>query len=122
MFVALVPFAQLTEIELEELRNFVVGVAKCSKRPIDRMIKNAREEHKSSREREQQKHRTRSNTDYRPSLLVPEPDAEWIPQMQALNEVISKNASKLRLRNVDAGAALHRLATVPGTHAFKNGN
>jgi hypothetical protein len=121
-FISLVPFAQLREDEIETLRNFVVGAAKCGKSAINKMIKEAKAEDKAKRQQEKQRHTTNTEADYRPSLLVPEPDAEWIPQMQVLNEVISKNASKLRLRSVDAGTALHRLATVPGTHAFKNGN
>jgi hypothetical protein len=74
--------------ELEILRNLVNRKTGVMKRALDARTKQLREEQQVARLREEHQRRLAERVDSRPQLDAPPPDAEWLPQMAALNEIL----------------------------------
>jgi hypothetical protein len=74
--------------ELEILRNLVSRKTGLMKRALDARTKQLREEQQAAQLREEYQRRLAERVDPRPQLDAPPPDAEWLPQMAALNEIL----------------------------------
>jgi hypothetical protein len=118
-FVRLVLAADVDPDEIEELRSIAAVCSGVGKRILSAMLKQARSD-QNAREREEQRERElATRQDPRPRLPAPLPEAEWIPQMAALNEVLSKIAApEPPMRDVEGFVVQVRNRRTPKTHAF----
>jgi hypothetical protein len=117
--IALDLLAALDEEEWELLRNEIAERTGINKRTIDKQRKKAREQQSAKRRQEAQTRRLAERTDPRPRIDVPNHDAEWLPQMQVLNDSLQQPLSKLPpLRDIDRDTSLVRKRHIPNTHAF----
>jgi hypothetical protein len=105
----------------ERLRAYVATRAGIGRRELNRLLKIAAQQRAAKRRQEAKDRRARERTDPRPQIPRPEDDAEWLPQMDALNSVIGKStAPHPASRDIDNGAAKTRKIAVPKTHAFRH--
>ncbi len=89
-FVRLALCADLDADQLERLRDLTAQRAGVGKRAIDRKLKAATQEQRRQLQQEEQNRRTAERQDPRPRIEVPNTNAEWLPHMQVLNEVLGK--------------------------------
>ena len=116
-FVRLALTGDLGEDEIEELRNIAHRRTGINKRTLDNKLKSARQRVASEEARQVAERRTAERQDPRPQLPVPLSDAEWLPTMQAVNDVLGRNcATEPPTRNVDHCVALVRARRVPSLH------
>jgi hypothetical protein len=80
--------AELDAIELDALRRYVAERAKEGLLAIRQQLKAALEQQRRLREREERDRRIAERRDPRPQIPAPPENAEWLPQMQALNDVL----------------------------------
>ncbi len=119
IFMKLAIAADLNEEEIEGLCNLVANRSGVHKRTITAMLKAAQRDHTTSHERQQRERRLAERQDPRPMINAPSDDAPWLPQMEALNDVIGKSiAAHPAVRDIDGVAALTMRIAVPATHAF----
>jgi hypothetical protein len=119
IFLEMIPHTHFDIGEQERLRKYVAERAEMGVREIDRLLKIAALERADKRKQEARERRARARTDPRPQIPRPDKDAEWLPQMDALNSVISKStAPHPASRDIDDVAARTREISVPKTHAF----
>jgi hypothetical protein len=122
-FIDLVVNADLSDVELEELRNLAAGRSGIGKRTITSMLKAARQGRTALREQEERRRRLVERCDPRPLIGVPAWDAPFLPQMATLNEVIGSSvAARPPVRDIDGVMTRARKLAVPGTHAFTDAN
>jgi hypothetical protein len=118
-FVRVALAGELGDDEVETLRNIAALRTGIGKRAIDRKLKAAREEHKRQHAREERERRTAECADPRPQITVPAPDAPWLPQMQALNEVLGKcEKCEPPMRDIDGVVTVVRVRRMPNLHAL----
>jgi hypothetical protein len=92
-------------------------------RAIARQIKKARQAKIEERAKEARELRIAERTDPRPMLPVPAPDAPWLPEMAAYNEVLGKSRDRIPpARNINGDTARVQRMAIEGTHAFVNAN
>jgi hypothetical protein len=114
LFVRLVLTADINPAEVEQLRNLVHGRAGIGKRPLDVMLKKARERQAAAEATAARERQFTERQDPRPFIPVPPPDAEWLPQMNTINEVLGKCLAIVPpLRDADRMCAQDRTITVP---------
>ena len=119
IFIEMIPHTDFNIGEQECLRKYVAERAEMGLREIDRLLKIAAQERAAKRKQEERERRARARTDPRPQIPRPDKDAEWLPQMDALNSVISKStAPHPASRDIDGVAVKTRKIAVPKTHAF----
>jgi hypothetical protein len=119
VLIEMIPNADFDIGDEERSRTYVAERAGIGRREINRLLKIAAEQRAAKRRQEKKERRARLRTDPRPQIPRPYEDSEWLPQMGALNSVISKStAPHPASRDVDAGAAKTRKIAVPMTHAF----
>jgi hypothetical protein len=122
-FIDLAVVADLSEQELEELRDLVAKLSGTGKLAIKTMLKAAQKKHVAERAEHARKRRASERSDPRPLILRPTIDAPWLPQMQILNEVLGSSPARIPpARNIDDDIARARQLRVPHTHAFTNAN
>ena len=123
-FVELVAHAQLTEAELDTLKDLVALRAGCGKRPINKMVKDALTQEQIKQRNERRERRIAENTDSRQWMTAPDSEAPWLPQVDVINEVLTTQEEPLfpHIREPDGTFSLSDLAAAPGTHAFQGGN
>jgi hypothetical protein len=122
-FIGLAVLADLSEQELEELRDLVVKLSGTGKLAIKTMFKAAKNDHAAQRAEHARKHRASVRSDPRPLIFRPTVDAPWLPQMQILNEVLGASPARIPpARNIDDDVTRARQLRVPNTHAFTNAN
>lgn len=92
-FVALASSGDFDADEIECLRDLAADRAGVGKRAIDRKLKAAQEEKHARRAAEERQARAAARTDPRPQLQAPPSDAEWLPQMTALNDVLAASTA-----------------------------
>ena len=119
--------ADLRADENEELIAAASRVSGIGTRAIGKRLADERAEHAARRIQAEASRRAAERDDPRPSLEAPLPDAEWLPVMAALNEVLGKSpAPEPPMRDADGYlvaitersiASLHLLtsASVDGT-------
>jgi hypothetical protein len=117
VFVRLALHADLAADEVEELRNVAAERAKVGKRAIEERLKAARQEQARQRAREELDRRIAEGRDPRPQLPAPADKAEWLPQIQAIDEVLS-NVSALEppMRDDEGFVEAVHVRRVRGTH------
>jgi len=75
-------------------------------RAIARQIKKARQAMATEKAKEARELRIAERTDPRPMLPVPAPDAPWLPEMAAYNEVLGKSTDRIPpARNINGDTA-----------------
>ena len=118
-FVRLALAADLSSGEQEEIRNSVSQRTGITKTSVSDTLKAAKQEQAQQRAREEQHRRAAERQDPRPQIDAPPPDAPWLPQMQALNDVLGKStALEPPARDIDGVIAQVRVRRVPNMHAL----
>jgi hypothetical protein len=117
LFVRLVLAGDLAEDAIERLRNIASRISGAGKRSLDAKLKRARQESGATTAREERERRFAERRDPRPQIPLPPPDAEWLPQMRALNDVLgASRAPEPPMRNVDTFVAELRSKSIPSLH------
>jgi hypothetical protein len=89
------------------------------KRALDAKLKAARKEQDTRSRQEAHDRRAADRQDPRPQILAPPADAPWIPQMQALNDVLGvSDAPEPPMRDIDGVMAEVRARCIPNMHAL----
>jgi hypothetical protein len=92
-------------------------------RAIARQIKKARQAMAAEKAKDARELRIAERTDSRPMLPVPPPDAPWLPEMAAYNEVLGKSRDRIPpARNINGDTARVQRMAIEGTHAFVSAN
>jgi hypothetical protein len=116
-FVQSVLASDLTEDQIEELRNLVHDRSGINKRTLDSRLKGARKEEAARRARKEAERLIAERQDPRPQLPVPASDAEWLPTMQTVNEVLGSScAAEPPMRNTNSSVVLVRGRHVLSLH------
>jgi hypothetical protein len=111
--------ADTTPVETEELRDLVAKLSGVNKRTIDRTLKEALNEQRKQKIADEQERRLAERRDPRPQVDVPDYDAESLPRMELLDNVLSaSNAVEPPLRGIDLDGTEKRMLIIPKTHAF----
>jgi hypothetical protein len=119
LFVRLALAADLGADEQERLRDLACQRAGLGKRAMNEMLKAARAEQAKQQAREDRDRRAAERTDPRPQIPAPAPDAPWLPQMQALNDVLgTSNAPEPAMRTVEGYATMIHVRRVPTMHTL----
>jgi hypothetical protein len=118
-FVKLALASDLSDEEIEKLRNFAAQRSGTGTRTIARSLKAAQQQHAAQRKQQQRERRFAERQDPRLAISSPEEDAPWLPQMDALNDVIgASTATHPSARDIDGVAAFDGQIAVPETYAF----
>ncbi len=122
VFVRLALIADLGADELEELRNLTADKAGVGKLAIKRKLRDAMDLQRLQRAEEERNRRAAKRRDPRPQIPAPEPDAPWLPQMEALNDVLGKSRDlEPPARDIDGVMVQVRVRRVPNMHALSPG-
>jgi len=113
--------ADLSDEEIEALRNEAAKRSGINKRTITQMLRTALRELASKRRHEAQQRKFAEHNDPRPRIDVPNKDAEFIPQINVLDEVIvASPAGHPTTRDIEGHGAFAGKIAVPNMHAFSN--
>jgi hypothetical protein len=116
-FVQLVLAGDLGVDEVEDLRNLAHERSGINKRTIDRKLHADRQATKAQQAQQHRDRRLAERRDPRRQLHVPATDAEWLPVMHAINEVLGKSdAAEPPTRNANKYVALVRSRHVSSLH------
>jgi hypothetical protein len=119
LFVRLVLAGEIDDVEIEYLIELTAKRAGVGKLPVKRKLKAAREEQKRMRRQEAEQRRAAERLDPRPRLIVPDPAAEYLPQMAALNDVLGKcEDPEPPCRNDDGVVTVVRNRRIPLLHTL----
>jgi hypothetical protein len=114
LYVQLVMTADLTHAEIQRLRTLASKGSGVGLRALDKMLKEARAGAAGRAEHEKRERQMAERNDPRPHVPAPADNAEWLPQMQTLNEVIGNSAAEIPpLRDANRGCTEFRAITVP---------
>jgi hypothetical protein len=117
IFVRLALAADLDPEQLEQLSHLTAQRSGAGKRPIDRKLKAAQTAHAKQRAEEERNRQAAERRDPRPRLAAPAANAEWLPQMATLNEVLGKCRKPLPpARDMDAEACRLKQRLIPRLH------
>jgi hypothetical protein len=117
LFVRLVFAGDLGEDAIERLRNIASRISGAGKRSLDAKLKRARQQRAAATILEERERRLAERKDPRPEIPLPPPDAEWLPQMRLLNDVLgTSRASEPPMRNVEGFAVEVRSKSIPSLH------
>jgi len=101
-FVKMLPLADLTADEDQRLRELAAKRAGIATRPMGTKIKHARAKHAQQRAAAEQDRAAATRTDRRLQLYAPAPDAERLPVLDALDEVLcAVDEPEPPMRNLD---------------------
>jgi hypothetical protein len=89
LFVNFVVAGDLDEDEVERLRDVVSNRTGIGKRALNAKLKRARQEHVARQSRGERERRLADRTDPRPRLAAPPPDAERLPILTAIDDVLA---------------------------------
>lgn len=119
LFARLVPLSEITPAEKEEIRDVVSKRSGTGKRTLDQQIKQKERERAVIRQQDIHDRRNAERLDRRPQISAPLPDAPWLPQMDALNEVLGgSRAHEPPMRDIDGVITQIRVRRVPDMHAL----
>ena len=90
-FIRLALTADLTPVDIERLRDIVHSRDGIGKRPLDAMLKAAKETAAAKIAAASRECQLAQRQDRRAFIEAPMPDAEWLPQMTTINEVLGKS-------------------------------
>ena len=114
LFVRCVLYGDLGEDEIEQLRDRASKITGAGKRSLDAKLRRTRKEYAGRQAEEQRNQRIAERRDPRPQIPLPAPDAEWLPQMQVLNDVL-RNAPTA-MRNTALFTAQVHTRHIPSLH------
>jgi len=108
-FVRLVLGGDLDEDEVEDLRNLASERSDITRTTLGRKLKYALQASNARRATQERDRQLAERQDPRPQLQVPTADAEWVPCMRTINDVLGSNhADEPPMRNPDNLVALVR--------------
>jgi hypothetical protein len=115
--------ADLDSTEEEGLINYAKDRSGIGVRSIGRNLKKARQTHNKEKADAERQRRLAERNDPRPMIEAPTPDAPWLPEMDALNEIHSASADRIPpVRNINLEATLARRIAFANLHAFSSAN
>jgi hypothetical protein len=118
-FVQLVLAGDLNEEEIEELRDLAHNKSGINKRTLDKKLKNARQAADAQRTQQERDHRLAERLDPRPQIAAPAKDAEWLPTMTLINEVLANSrAPEPPMRDFDGYVTEVRSRPFQGLHVL----
>jgi hypothetical protein len=118
-FVRLVLAGDLDEDEVEELRNIAHEISRINKRTLDAKLKAARQKAAGNKARQEDERRLAERQDPRPQIRAPRADAPWNPEMDVLNQVLSKiTEPEPPMRNIDGVVVQVRIRPTLNMHIF----
>jgi hypothetical protein len=119
VFVRVALAADLDAVALNELMNLAAARSGIGKRALQAMLKGERATRQKEREREEQARRQAERRDPRPQISAPPSNAEWLPQMQLLNDVLGTSRdAEPPARDIDGVAVQVRVRRLPNMHAL----
>lgn len=102
MFVRLALAGDLSDDEIEKITATVSQVSGSGTRAIKKRLAAERAQHAERRRHAEADRRAAERNDPRPSIDAPVPDAEWLPVMTTLNEVLGESrAAEPPMRDAD---------------------
>lgn len=117
IFVRSVLAGDLSTDETEQLRDVASQLAGVTKRAIMGRLKQERGERDAARAEEERTRGIVERRDPRPRVPAPASDAEWLPQMQLLNEVLGTvSSAEPPMRDLDGYVIKVQARRVPGLH------
>lgn len=118
-FAQAMAIAEVDPAQSDALRDVVAKRTGSGKRAIDRQVKQVRATQDAARRLETTQRRDAARTDKRPRVPAPPNDAPWLPQMDALNEVMgASSAREPPMRDIDGVMTMIRTRCVPDMHAL----
>lgn len=106
VWVRMVLAAHLDDGEIAQLLELAHKKTGIGKRPLSHKLNAARQQQKQNRIKEEQQRQAAERLDPRPQFPVPAADAEWLPVMDILNEVIGQSkALEPLMRDVEGIAS-----------------
>jgi hypothetical protein len=118
-FVRLVRQASLDPAELEDLIAHAKKRTGRGVRAIAKMLKQAQAEQAAEQAQAERNRRAAERNDPRPQLPAAEPDAPWLPQMAAYNDVVGNATDDVPpARDIGGDASKIQRIEIAGTHAF----
>ena len=115
--------ADLNDIEIAELTHDVARCSGTGVNAIKAALKAALAEQRKRQRDEKRERLLADRSDPRPILERPGPDAEWLPVIGSINEVIiGIEIDRQSRRDIDGTIAMERLTPISNTHAFDNAN
>jgi hypothetical protein len=109
----------LSEDEIERLRNDTAGISGAGRRALEARLKRARQEQLAARARGEKERRIAERRDPRPQIPAPAPDAPFLPQMQVLNDVLANSCSaEPPMRDADGWVVQVRARRILSLHAL----
>src|SRR5262249_46440908 len=118
-FVRLLRQASLDPAELEDLIAHAKERTGRGVRAIAKMLKHAQAEQAAEQKKAERNRRAAERKDPRPQLPSPKPDAPWLPQMAAYNDVVGNATDDVPpARDISGDASKIQRIEIAGTHAF----
>jgi hypothetical protein len=109
----------MNEADEERIRCAVAARAKVGRKVVDRAIRAARAK-RNAEAAEAERHRQAAERhDPRPQIEAPLPDAEWLPQMEAINDVLkASTADEPPMRDGEGFVVEVRVRRAPSMHGL----
>jgi hypothetical protein len=118
-FVQFVLAADLTDAEVEQLKQIAANRSGVGVRALAATLKQARGQQKARKAQQERDRRIAERRDLRSQILAPAKDAPWNPQMDVLNEVLGRvDDLEPPMRDVDGVIVVVRVRRMPKLHAF----
>jgi hypothetical protein len=117
--VRLAVVADLSAVERDELRRLAQKLSGVGLNPIKATLKAAQQQQDAQDAQWAREHRAAQRQDPRPRIWAPSPDAEFLPVMDTVNEVIGAvGGDRPPLRDIDDDMTRVRKLSILGMHAF----
>jgi hypothetical protein len=117
LFVSYVLAGNLGADEVEQLRDIASSRSGVNKRTLERKLKDERDEAAKIDARQERERRRAERQDPRPQIQSPSPDAEWLPQMGVINEILGRSAApEPPMRNIDGCIVEVSEKSIPSLH------
>jgi hypothetical protein len=111
--------ADLDAVELDELQRLAKELSGVGLNPIKATLKAAQQQQAEKDAKWTREHRAAQRQDPRPRICAPSPDAEFLPVMDTVNEVIGAvGGDRPPSRDIDDDMTRVRKLSIPGMHAF----
>jgi hypothetical protein len=118
-FVSVALYAYLSDSEFESITDKVAMQAHVTKSSVRRTFKAAFKKNIDARNEEEHHRRAAERLDPQPRLPVPPTDAEYLPQMRILNEVLGRSSHpEPPMRNTEDVCMRSRVRSPMNMHAF----
>jgi hypothetical protein len=120
-FVRLALAADIDPVEWEKLVEYTARRARVRVSAIKSKFKAEQQQNEARRTKENADRRLSERHDPRPQINRPPSDAEWLPQMQVLNDVLGTSSAPLPpMRDIDGFITKVHKRPVRGMHAFSD--